>query len=102
MHDSDYIGIDHFFSSLAKLKKSNPTAIAICTSGIGIPFNSEDFETVVSLHTLEHLYSIAEHLEEVKRVMLTGGRYLYVIPTEGALGFWLGRQMITGPHLTKC
>jgi ubiquinone/menaquinone biosynthesis C-methylase UbiE len=74
MHDRDYIGIDHSFSSLAKLKKSNPTVIALCTSGINIPFNSEVFETVVSLHTLEHIYSIAEHLEEVKRVMLTGGR----------------------------
>ena len=64
-------------------------------------FKDGVFETIVSLHTLEHIYLIAEHIEEVKRVMVGGGRYLYVIPTEGGLGFWLGRQMITGPHLKK-
>jgi ubiquinone/menaquinone biosynthesis C-methylase UbiE len=96
-----YIALDHSMASLAKLKQRFPAAIALCTSGVKIPFGRNSFSTVCSLHTLEHIYQIAEHLEEVTRVLNSNGMYHYVIPTEGGFSFWLGRQLITGPHLEK-
>jgi len=99
MQKCNYIGIDNSSLSLAELKKQFPWAIVICTSGIDLPFENETFDNIVSLHTLEHIYSLAEHIAEVKRILKVEGYYSYVIPTEGGLGFWLGRQMITGPHL---
>ena len=35
------------------------------------------------------------------RVMQKNGAMHYVIPTEGGLGFLLGRKLVTGPHLRK-
>lgn len=96
-----YIGLDHSIESLNELKEKHPNAIAVCISGTKIPFSNNGFKNICSLHTLEHIYDIAEHLEEVARLLKRKGIYHYVIPTEGGLAFWLGRQLITGPHLKK-
>lgn len=97
----NYIGIDHCIDSLSYLKKNHPKAIAICTSGTRIPFVNNSFDRICSLHVLEHIYFIAEHCEEISRLLRKDGIFHYVIPTEGGLAFWLGRKLITGPHLKK-
>ena len=44
---------------------------------------------------------MGEHIQEVKRLLKTKGKYSFVIPTEGGFAFWLGRQVFTGPHLMR-
>ena len=66
-----------------------------------LPFGKGVFSNVISLHTLEHIYPLGEHLEEVRKVLKDGGRYSFVIPTEGGLSFWLGRQLFTKPHVKR-
>lgn len=96
-----YVGIDSSEKVLALLKKKHPYAIAIHSSGVNIPFKDSQFETVVSLHTLEHIYFIAEHIQEVLRVLKNWGRYYYVIPTEGGWAFSLGRKFFSGRDAKK-
>lgn len=97
----NYIGVDHCIASLSELKSRHSEAIAICTSGTTLPFSKQVFKHICSLHVLEHLYLLAEHCEEVIRLLSKNGSYHYVIPTEGGFAFWLGRKFITGPHLRK-
>jgi len=97
----NFVAVDTSIESLKVLKSRWPNAICICASASSLPFEDSCFHQVVSLHTLEHLYFLAEALEELIRVMQKNGAMHYVIPTEGGLGFLLGRKLVTGPHLRK-
>lgn len=98
---ANFIAVDTSIESLQVLKSRWPNATCICTSASTLPFKNGSFHQVVSLHTLEHLYFLAEALQELIRVMEKDGTMHYVIPTEGGLGFLLGRKLVTGPHLRK-
>ena len=98
---TNYVGVDTSMQVLAVLKKRYPNAIVICTSGPRLPFKSSSINHVVSLHTLEHIYLLAEHLQEVKRILRQNGNYFFVIPTEGGWAFYLGRLFFTGPHVKR-
>ena len=98
---SNYIGLDFSEASLAVLKSKHKSAIVIWTNDNFIPFGRNLFENIVSLHTMEHIYLIGEHIEEVKRLLRHKGKFHFVIPTEGGFAFWLGRQLFTGPHLRR-
>lgn len=97
----NFIAVDTSIESLQVLKSRWPNATCICASASALPFENSSFHQVVSLHTLEHLYFLAEALQELIRVMEDGGTMHYVIPTEGGLGFLMGRKLVTGPHLRK-
>lgn len=96
-----YIAVEWSYESLKLLKSTNPAAIAIYTDSSTLPFQESVFTAVTSLHTLEHIYYLGEHLEEVKRVLKDRRHYYFVIPTEGGFAFWLGRQLFTRKHLRK-
>lgn len=98
---ANFIAVDTSIESLQVLKSRWPNATCICASAYSLPFKNSSFHQVVSLHTLEHLYFLAEALQELIRVMEDDGTMHYVIPTEGGLGFLLGRKLVTGPHLRK-
>ena len=101
MHPKRYVGIDIAMDGLAELKRRFPEALVICASATRLPFSDDAFEHIVCYHTLEHLYHIAESLEEMSRVMSDDGILDYGIPTEGGFAFWLGRQLLTGRHLRR-
>ncbi len=96
-----FVAVDTSIESLETLKTKWPNALCICASANSLPFEDGTFDHIVSLHTLEHLYFLSEALEEAKRVSKQDGGFHYVIPTEGGLGFYLGRKIVTGPHLKK-
>ena len=97
----NFVAVDMSMESLAVIKTNWPNVTCICASASALPFKSESFQHLVSLHTLEHLYFLAESLQEMRRVMQPEGIMHYGIPTEGGLAFLLGRKLITGPHLRK-
>ena len=96
---ANFIAVDTSMESLQVLKSRWPNATCICASASSLPFKNSSFRQVVSLHTLEHLYFLAEALQELIRVMEEDGIMHYAIPTEGGLGFSIGRKLVTGPHL---
>jgi phosphatidylethanolamine/phosphatidyl-N-methylethanolamine N-methyltransferase len=97
----EYTVVDTNLGALNRLKTHFPPSNVICTSGGKLPFDDSTFDVVVSLHVLEHVYQIAELLEEIIRVLKPTGSHYFVIPTEGGLAFRLGRALVTGPHLKK-
>lgn len=101
MNPARCVGLDSNLEFLRILKKRFPTALAIHGNFLNTPFATGSLRCVVSLHTLEHLYFLAEALEEIRRVMERDGTFFFSIPTEGGLGWELGRRLVTGPHMKR-
>ena len=99
--EKNVIAVDLSKPSLALLKKKWPEATCICASMTALPLRSDSMSKIVTIHTLEHVYQIGEALEEICRVLRKDGGLYYAIPTEGGLAFWLGRWLVTRPHLKK-
>ena len=97
----NYIGIDTNLNALENMAQNIPGKILVCTSGGRLPLIANSVKYLVALHTLEHIYLLGEFLEDVGRVLMLGGRFMYAIPCEGGLPFALGRVLVTGPHLRK-
>lgn len=95
------IGLDANLRFLQVLKKRFPSVLAIHGDFLNTPFTTGGLGCAVSLHTLEHLYFLAEALEEVVRSLKPEGYFFFSIPTEGGLGWELGRRMVTGPFMTR-
>lgn len=63
---------------------AEPERLALCqASALRLPFGARTFETVVSLDLVEHLHPdhLSQHLAEVHRVLVPGGRYLLHTPS---------------------
>ena len=53
----NYIGLDFSEESLQVLKSKYKNAIVICVDDNFIPFGRSSFKNIVSIHTLEHIYT---------------------------------------------
>jgi SAM-dependent methyltransferase len=95
------IGLDANLRFLEVLKKRFPRVLAIHGDFLNTPFTTGSLGCAVSLHTLEHLYFLAEALEELVRGMKPEGYFFFSIPTEGGIGWELGRRMVTGPFMKR-
>ncbi|MBK1699531.1 hypothetical protein CKO41_02490 [Thiococcus pfennigii] len=95
------IGVDLNAAFLARLKARAPAALAVQADFNNLPFATGSLSCCTSAHVLEHLYFLAEGLEEVHRVLAADGRFLFTIPTEGGVGWELGRRLVTGPRLRR-
>ncbi len=95
------VGLDTNLVFLNAMKRRHPRVLAIQADINNTPFADSSLPCVVSLHTLEHLYFLAESLEEVVRALAENGRFMFTIPTEGGWGWKLGRKLVTGPHLRR-
>ncbi len=56
-----------------------------------LPYPSGSFDLLLTFYSLEHLYPLAGHLREFRRVLRPGGLLAGAIPCEGGLGGGLGR-----------
>lgn len=97
----NYIGIDTNWDMLCQLAKAYPDKTLICTSGGLLPIADGVVDAFVTLHTLEHIYHLAEAFEEITRILKFEGTHYFVIPCEGGLPFKLGRAFVTGPNLKR-
>jgi SAM-dependent methyltransferase len=60
-------------------------------AGGRLPYPGATFDVVVSFYAFEHLHPFEHHLDEILRVLRPGGVLAGAIPTEGGLGWGLGR-----------
>jgi SAM-dependent methyltransferase len=51
-----------------------------------LPFSEETFDVVVSFDVLEHVDSVRHSLDEIHRVMRSGGSFIGFVPAEGGVG----------------
>jgi SAM-dependent methyltransferase len=58
-----------------------------------LPYEQGFFDRVLAIHVLEHLPDLPRALDEVRRVLREGGRFVVVIPCEGGLGYSIGRRL---------
>lgn len=97
----NYIGIDTNWEMLCELAATYPNKTLICTSGGSLPIADGVVNAFVTLHTLEHIYHLAEAFEEIIRILVPTGSHYFVIPCEGGVPFSLGRAFVTGPNLMR-
>jgi SAM-dependent methyltransferase len=45
-----------------------------------IPVESEYYDAVISLNTLEHVYGLSDTFDEIRRVLKTGRRLIFIVP----------------------
>ncbi len=63
----------------------------LLTRGDPLPFNDASVDIVVSFYSLEHIYPLQPYLDELNRVLRTGGTLIGAVPAEGGLAWGLGR-----------
>jgi len=81
--------------TLAQRGITHQCALLRRSDGGVLPFNDETFDVVVSFYTLEHLYPLAPHIDDMLRVLKPGGIFAGAIPAEGGLGWGIGRYVTT-------
>lgn len=51
-----------------------------------LPFANDTFDLIVSCDVLEHVESLERSLDEIRRVLRSGGAFIGFVPAEGGLG----------------
>ncbi|MGH9221088.1 MAG: class I SAM-dependent methyltransferase, partial [Vicinamibacterales bacterium] len=90
---SRVIGIDMSLGSLNVVRRRFPAAFLIQADINALPLKDAVLTAVFSVYNLEHLYYLADALQEIERVLTARGRLLVGLPTEGGLAWSLGRKL---------
>lgn len=76
----DAQGVDASSSGIQRCAAAGLRAQCLDVSVDGLPFGDDEFDMVLSLETLEHLMNPYYALQEVRRVLSAGGRFLCSVP----------------------
>lgn len=76
----DAQGVDASSSGIQRCAAAGLRAQCLDVSVDGLPFEDDEFDMVLSLETLEHLMNPYYALQEVKRVLSPGGRFVCSVP----------------------
>lgn len=93
--------LDRSAARLATQQVSAERALLAREGVSALPFASETFDVVLSFYSLEHLHPLHAAVSEVCRVLRPGGLLVGAIPTEGGLGWGLGRFLTSRRWLHK-
>lgn len=66
-----------------------------------LPFEDSSFDAIVTFYALEHIYPLDTYLDELRRVLKSGGLLIGAIPAEGGLAWGLGRYLTSRQWLLK-
>jgi SAM-dependent methyltransferase len=76
------------------IRRDFPSAITVVADcQARLPYEDASFDRAIAIHVLEHLPDLPAALEEIERLMKSGGVLSVVIPCEGGLGYSLGRRV---------
>lgn len=90
--------------TITKLEaKGIPYSAKLLKSGdLGkLPFDDNEFDTIILFYTLEHIYPLSPYLEQLLKVLKRGGKLVGAIPCEGGLAWGSGRFMTSRRWLKK-
>ena len=86
------VGLDPWWDPLVESKQRSTYRILVCADGAKIPFPDGFFKSAVSTSVLEHIPHIEEVLDEVGRVVASGGRFVFCVPNHRFSDLLLGVQ----------
>lgn len=88
--------------AVEKLRKNGISFQPMILDGSGVlPLPDSSVDIVLTFYSLEHLYPLAPHLIELKRVIKSDGMMVGAIPAEGGLAWGLGRFLTSRRWLKK-
>jgi SAM-dependent methyltransferase len=83
-------GIDLSEKAIEFCRSDNPAADFYCQGADSLPFDTGNFDLVSCLGSLEHFPDKAAALEEMTRVLKSGGRLLISVPNSAFIGYRTG------------
>jgi SAM-dependent methyltransferase len=75
----DY-GVDPWLEPLKEAKERNFYKICLQAAGAVLPFPDRYFHTVISNSVLEHIPDLDPVMNEVSRVLIPGGKFIFCVP----------------------
>ncbi|MFZ0735692.1 MAG: class I SAM-dependent methyltransferase [Candidatus Acidiferrales bacterium] len=74
------MGVDASSSGIDRCKELGLRAQCLDVSSDGLPFQTDEFDLVISLETFEHLMNPFYALQEVRRVLAPSGHFICSVP----------------------
>jgi len=68
-----------------------PVTVADCQGRL--PYPDAYFDRVIAIHVLEHLPNLPAALNEVRRVLKSGGVFAIVYPCDPGFAYWIARKI---------
>lgn len=65
-----------------------------------LEFEDEAFDSIVSVHAIEHIPPLSDALAEAERVLKPGGRALFIYPVEPIMGTLCDSHFCDSPRDT--
>jgi SAM-dependent methyltransferase len=88
-HRGRIVGIDLSAGMVEKARAHHPEAEFLQANAVALPFESATFEVATARHMLYHVPEVGKALEECRRVLKPGGRFLAVTNADGYMReFW--------------
>lgn len=88
-------------SEILSKNKINYNTVCLGRDSSRLPFEDSSFDCIVTFFSLEHIYPLTDYLNELKRVLKTGGVVIGAIPAEGGISWGLGRFLTSRRWLKK-
>jgi SAM-dependent methyltransferase len=76
----DAVGVDASSSGIEQCIKKSLSAQCLDVSSESLPYPDETFQVVISLETFEHLMNPYFALQEVRRILRPGGKFICSVP----------------------
>lgn len=92
------VGLDPWMEQLRRAAREGPYRRVHQADGYHLPYAEETFATVFSNSVLEHIRAVELVLCEVGRVLHSGGRFIFTVPSDAFRGLLDGyiRRMAAG------
>jgi SAM-dependent methyltransferase len=88
-HTGRLVGLDQSVGMIEKARASFPGVEFIVGDAMDLPFPDSSFDTVSARHMLYHVPDLTRALEEARRVLRPGGRFLALTNADGYMfEFW--------------
>jgi SAM-dependent methyltransferase len=87
---SQVIGVDLDFRSL---KQHRSFTSLVCADAASLPFRERQFDLVTANMVVEHLDDPRRQFEEIKRILKSGGRFVFHTPNERSYIVWSSKLL---------
>ena len=95
------VGLDPWLAPTLEAQSRQTYHLLVLGAGGQMPFGEASFATVVSTSVLEHIPEVEPVLQEVARVLMPGGRFVFCVPNHRFPEMLWGRQLLTNIGLQQ-
>lgn len=95
------VGLDPWAAPMREAKQRNAYRMLVLGEGARIPFADSSFAAVTSTSVLEHIPDIQPVLQEVGRILIPDGKFVFCVPNHRFPEMLWGRKVLNGLRLKK-